>query len=88
MMTFTDAEFAESLRREIGHAVIAPSRFFSFIDVEESTRVQMQKARAHPWIFPEVPVRGFVFDLETGRPHEVFIDCREAARLLRTPRYE
>jgi carbonic anhydrase len=74
MTTFTDDEFAESLRKETGHAVIAPSRFFSFIDVEENTREQMQKARSHPWISPDVPVRGFVFDLETGRLREVLAD--------------
>jgi carbonic anhydrase len=74
MTTFNDAEFAETLRKETGHAVIEPSRFFSFTDVVENTREQMQKARAHPWISPDVPVRGFVFDLETGRLSEVFAD--------------
>jgi carbonic anhydrase len=74
MTTFTDAEFEETLRKETGHAVIAPSRFFSFTDAEENTREQIQKARSHPWISPDVPVRGFVFDLETGRLHEVFAD--------------
>jgi len=74
MTTFKDTEFAENLRTETGHAVIAPNRFYSFTDVEENTRVQMQKARSHPWISSEVPVRGFVFDLETGRLHEVSLD--------------
>jgi carbonic anhydrase len=75
MTTFTDAEFAETLRKETGNAVIAPDRFYSFTDVEENTREQMQKARAHPWISSDVSVRGFVFDLETGRLHEVFVDA-------------
>ena len=74
MTTFTDVEFAATLRKETGHAVIAPDRFFSFTDVEDNTREQIQKARSHPWISPDVPVRGFVFDLETGRLHEVFAD--------------
>jgi carbonic anhydrase len=74
MTTFTDAEFEETLRKETGHAVIAPDRFYSFTDVEENTREQMQKARSHPWISSDVPVRGFVFDLETGRLHEVLVD--------------
>ena len=26
----------------------------------------MKKVRSHPWIAKEVPVRGFVFDVETG----------------------
>jgi carbonic anhydrase len=77
MTTFNDAEFAATLRKETGHAVIAPDRFYSFTDVEDNTREQMQKARSHPWISPEVPVRGFVFDLETGRLHEVFNDTEK-----------
>jgi carbonic anhydrase len=72
MTTFTDAEFAETLRKETGHAVIAPDRFFAFTDTDENTREQIQKARSHPWISANVPVRGFVFDLESGRLHEVF----------------
>jgi carbonic anhydrase len=78
MTTFTDAEFEATLRKETGHAVIAPARFFSFTDAEENTREQIQKARSHPWISPDVPVRGFVFDLETGRLHEVFVDDSSA----------
>jgi carbonic anhydrase len=74
MTTFTDAEFEGTLRKETGRAVIAPARFFSFTDVEENTREQIQKARSHPWVSPEVPVRGFVFDLDTGRLHEVFVN--------------
>jgi len=35
------------------------------------TREQIQKARSHPWISPDVPVRGFVFDVSTGRLSEV-----------------
>ena len=62
--------------------MIAPDRFYSFTDVEDNTREQMQKARSHPWISPDVPVRGFVFDLETGRLHEVFLD---AAKYHSTP---
>jgi carbonic anhydrase len=72
MATFTDTEFAATLRKETGHAVIAPDRFFSFSDVEDHTREQIQKARSHPWISSDVPVGGFAFDLETGRLHEVF----------------
>lgn len=79
MTTFNDAEFAETLRKDTGHAVIAPTRFFSFTDVEENTSEQIQKARSHPWIAPDVPVRGFVFDLETGRLHEVVVPSEDAS---------
>lgn len=55
-------------------APIAPARFYSFTDAEANTKEQIQKARSHPWISPEVPVRGFVYDVSTGRLSEVSPD--------------
>jgi len=74
MTTFTDAEFENQLRAETGIATIAPARFFSFVDPVENTKEQIKKARSHPWIAADVPVRGFVFDLGTGLLTEVFAD--------------
>jgi carbonic anhydrase len=72
MTTFTDSELEDRLRKETGSAPIAPARFYSFTDVEQNTREQIQKARSHPWISQDVPVRGFIFDVNTGRLSEVF----------------
>jgi carbonic anhydrase len=74
MLRFTDSELEDRLRKETGKAPVAPARFYSFTDAEANTREQIQKARSHPWIAPEVPVRGFVYDVSTGRLHEVFAD--------------
>jgi carbonic anhydrase len=74
MLRFTDNELEDRLRKETGRSPIAPSRFFSFTDPEKNTREQIQKARSHPWISPEVPIRGFVLDVNTGRLSEVFPD--------------
>jgi carbonic anhydrase len=49
----------------------APMRFFSYKDPEENAREQIKKVRSHPWIAKEVPVRGFIFDADTGRLSEV-----------------
>jgi carbonic anhydrase len=49
-------------------------RLLSFTDPEKNTREQIQKARSHPWISQEVPIRGFVYDVSTGRLSEVFPD--------------
>jgi carbonic anhydrase len=67
-------EFEDRLRKETGRAAIAPARFYSFTDAEENTKEQIQKARSHPWIAPDIPVRGFVSDVSTGRLSEVFPD--------------
>ena len=74
MLKFADSELEDRLRKETGRAPITPARFYSFTDVEENTREQIQKARSHPWISQDVPVRGFVFDVSTGRLSEVFPD--------------
>jgi carbonic anhydrase len=71
MMKFTDAEMQDRLRGEVSQAPIAPARFYSFTDVVENTKEQVFKARSHPWISPDVPVRGFVYDLSTGLLKEV-----------------
>src|ERR1700723_678623 len=69
--TFTDAELNAKLSAFAGDASPAPMRFFSFKDPEQHTREQIDKVRSHPWISKDVPVRGFVFDMETGLLKEV-----------------
>jgi carbonic anhydrase len=72
MSKFVGSELEDRLRADTGMAPIAPATFYSFTDVEQNTREQVLKARSHPWISPEVPVRGFVFDVHNGRLSEVF----------------
>jgi carbonic anhydrase len=74
MLLFTDEEFEDRLRKETGKSPIAPDRFFSFTDAVQNTKEQIEKARSHPWISPDVPVRGFMFDVSDGRLSEVFAD--------------
>jgi carbonic anhydrase len=74
LTTFTDGELEARLRDETGMSPIAPARFYSFTDAEQNTREQVQKTRSHPWISSDVPVRGFVYDVDTGRLSEVLSD--------------
>src|ERR1700722_6223497 len=74
--TFTDKELNDKLARETGDATPVPMRLFSFKDPEENTRAQIEKVRSHPWIPKDVPVRGFIFDVSTGRLREVSVDDR------------
>ena len=64
--TFTDEELNSRLTSETGDASPAPMKFFSYQSPEQHTREQIEKVRSHPWISKEVPVRGFVLDMETG----------------------
>ena len=79
MLRFTDGELEARLRQQTGQAPIAPARFYSFTDAEANTKEQIHKARSHPWIAPEVPIRGFVYDVRTGRLSEVFPDGQAAS---------
>ena len=69
--TFTDEELNAKLSASTGDASPAPMRFFSYKDPEEHTREQIKKVRSHPWIAKDVPVRGVIFDMDTGRLSEV-----------------
>ncbi len=71
MLTFKDEELDAKLQKLTGTAVVAPARFYSFTDLEENTREQIQKVKSHPWIPKDIPVRGFVYDVKTGRMQEV-----------------
>jgi carbonic anhydrase len=69
--TFTDAELNAKLSASTGDPSPAPMRFFSYRDPEEHTREQLERVRSHPWISRDVPVRGVIFDVDTGRLREV-----------------
>ena len=44
--------------------------FGSFDDLEASVLASVERLRSHPWLRP-VPVHGLVFDVATGRLHEL-----------------
>jgi carbonic anhydrase len=50
---------------------VAPARFYAFGDLEDDVRRQIQKVKSHPWLPGYIPVRGFVYDVKTGRLQEV-----------------
>jgi carbonic anhydrase len=71
MLTFTDEELATRLQRETGRSPVVPARFLAFTDLEENVREQIRKVRSHPWIPESLVVRGFIYDVDTGRLREV-----------------
>jgi carbonic anhydrase len=79
--TFTDEELNAKLSASTGDASPAPMRFFSYKDPEENTLEQIKKVTSHPWIAKDIPVRGFVFDVETGVLREVQSIAQQAAEL-------
>lgn len=71
MLGLREDELRARLRRETGAAAVAPARFYGFDDIEGGLREQMDKLRAHPWIPGDIIVRGFIFDVATGRLREI-----------------
>ena len=71
MQTFKDEELEARLQQQTGTATIVPERFYAFTDPEANVREQLQKVKGHPWIPKDIPVRGFVYDVNTGRLREI-----------------
>jgi len=71
MLTFEDGELRARLEKETGATADSPRAFLAFSNLEENVRKQIAKVRAHPWLGKAVPVRGFIYDVKTGRMQEV-----------------
>lgn len=71
MLTFRDEELRQKLEAATGTATVAPAHFHAFEDLEANVRRQMQRVRSHPWIPDTILLRGFVYDVKTGRLNEV-----------------
>jgi carbonic anhydrase len=69
MLTFTDEEFAEKLESATGERPQWEAR--SFRDLDESVRDSIRRIRESPFIPRTDSVRGFVYEVETGRLREV-----------------
>jgi carbonic anhydrase len=69
MLTFTDDEFRRSIQDEVG---IKPEwAAEAFPDVEEDVRQSIGRIRSSPFIPHKESLRGFVYEVETGRLREV-----------------
>ncbi|MFB3915742.1 MAG: beta-class carbonic anhydrase [Terriglobales bacterium] len=79
MLTFKDEDLRRTLQHSTGKLAVAPAQFLAFSDVEENVREQVRKLKSHPWIPHSIGVRGFVYDVKTGRLKEVSISEVRAA---------
>lgn len=69
MLTFTDAEFKEQIRQETG--IRPPFAMEAFADLEEDVRQSMARIKASPYIVHKDKIRGFIYEVETGKLREV-----------------
>jgi carbonic anhydrase len=69
MLTFTDDDLRRQIQRETG---VKPEwAAEAFDDLEEDVRQSVARIRASPFIPRKDKVRGFVYEVETGRLREV-----------------
>ena len=68
MLTFSDDELREKIGREVGEKPLYA--FQSFGNLEEDVRQGIHRIQTHPFLLHR-DVRGFVFDVDSGKLHEV-----------------
>lgn len=71
LMLSTEEDLRKRIETRSGTTSDSPSTFYAFQNADENVRHQLQKLRAHPWVPKEVAVRGFVYDVSTGRLSEI-----------------
>ena len=69
MLTFTDEDFAAQLEDDTGEKPEWDAR--SFGDLEEDVRDSIRRIQESPFIPKTDAVRGFIYEVETGRLREV-----------------
>jgi len=81
MLTFTDDQFKKSIQDETG---IKPAwGAEAFLDLDEDVRQSIARIKASPFVPNKDSIRGFVFDVATGKLHEAQ-DPRQSATELNT----
>jgi carbonic anhydrase len=69
MLTFTDDAFKAQIQQDTG--IKPPWAAEAFADVDEDVRQSIARIQASPFIPRKDHVRGFVYEVETGRLREV-----------------
>ncbi|MCA1688456.1 MAG: carbonic anhydrase, partial [Actinobacteria bacterium] len=69
MLTFSDDELKQQIQEDVG--VKPHFSMESFTDLEEDVRQSIQRIQASPFVPHKDSVRGFIYEVETGRLREV-----------------
>jgi carbonic anhydrase len=71
LMQTTEQDLRARIQERAGTDAATPASFYAFQNAEENVRHQLQKLRTHPWIPESLAVRGFVYDVTSGKLREV-----------------
>jgi carbonic anhydrase len=70
MLTFTNEQLAAKVQQELG-VDVSGRDFLPFSDLEQSVRDDVEIVRSSPLIPSDIPVSGAIYDVRTGKVHEV-----------------
>jgi len=71
LMHTSEQDLRTRTQNRTGTAVVASASFYTVQNIEENVHSQLQKLRAHPWIPKSVAIRGFLYDVTSGRLREM-----------------
>jgi carbonic anhydrase len=71
LLKVREDELKARLTEKMGITADEPLHFHAFDDLEANVRQQIERVKSHPWIPKHIPVRGFVYDVKTGKLKEV-----------------
>jgi carbonic anhydrase len=69
MLTFSDTDLKVKIQAEVG--IRPPFALEAFTDLDEDVRQSVARVKASPFVPHREHVRGFVYDVKTGRLREV-----------------
>ena len=70
MLTFEDEALRQRLTQETG-ADATGLQFYAFKNLEENVRAQVQTIKSSPFLPDDIPVSGFIYQVEDGRLRQV-----------------
>lgn len=74
MLTFNNRELREKVREDLGSDT-GEFDFLPFQDLEDSVREDVEFLQATQLLNPDTLIRGFVYDVRTGRLKEVTVEA-------------
>jgi carbonic anhydrase len=78
MLTFSNRDLREKVKKDLGSDT-GEFEFLPFQDLDESVREDVEFLQATQLLNPDTAIRGFVYDVRTGRLREVPIEAARSA---------
>jgi len=70
MLTFTDKDLQKGLTQKY-KSDAGEIKFYSFPNLEENVKNQVNKIKSTPFLPSDIPVNGFIYDVRTGKIEKI-----------------